>query len=891
MVQKLKEFAKNGQKDTDKLDLEAGFPVNLKPARQWFNFLFNELTRSINQIIDEDYIRHNELVDNLTTNDAKKPLSAKQGKILQDDKIGIGDYGLGVSKTLPNNMLFSDITEENSFWIKGSSPPADSPFPAASKVINIGNRVWNTQLGFASYDNRMAIRARLSSGGSFRPWREVAFIDSNITGNASTATKLATARTIQFQGAATGSVSYDGSANSSCVLTLANSGVVANTYGNNITVPVITVDAKGLLKVVANQPIRAATTTQTGIVQLQDTLASTSNTQALTANMGRQLQESKLNRSRSSNQSFDLASRTFDGMHTEYVWKGAPVNGIGGTLFFNYSQDWIGKLFYSITTNRMYAQALLAGKDTTPWRAIAYLDDTVDSAKKLQTARTVQFQGAATGAFSYDGSQNSTCVLTLANSGVVAGTYGNNVTIPAVNVDEKGLVKTVSTHAIRTATTGQTGLVQLHDSLSSTSTTLAATANAVKTLNDQKVGKITKLGGITKYRDIASFYQGTPTVTGALVIKPPAHLVKTANTMLRMAVEGYNYLTNTSWSANIAGYHYSPNSTWMNTSATLIGNAPFSDIRFARTIEGQLIIVLGDEKTRWAYPSIVIKELVASYTFVDSWADGWSIEIATELSSLIFHAPVEVQGTGLVESAKKLQTARTVQFSGAATGSFSYNGSANSSCVLSLANSGVVAGTYGNNVSVPVITTNEKGLLTVVANQAIRNATTAVTGLVQLNDTLTSDSKIQAATANAVKTLNDQKLGQTENAASASKLQVARNIGIRGAVHGDATFDGSGNIELFVGLTQGLQPNDVTAIRAANTTYINPFDVPMKVTIAARMWSYESARALVSGVLIGEMYADVGSGGSVTSSITFEVGPKREYRFDGKNIARWTEIV
>ena len=37
--------------------------------------------------VNENYIRRNELVDNLTTNDAKKPLSAKQGQILDESKL------------------------------------------------------------------------------------------------------------------------------------------------------------------------------------------------------------------------------------------------------------------------------------------------------------------------------------------------------------------------------------------------------------------------------------------------------------------------------------------------------------------------------------------------------------------------------------------------------------------------------------------------------------------------------------------------------------------------------------------------------------------------------------------------------------------------------------
>ena len=62
---------------------------------------------------------------------------------------------------------------------------------------------------------------------------------TSVTGNAGTATKLQTARTLSVSGDATGSASFDGSANAAIAVTLANSGVAAGTY------PKVTVDAKG----------------------------------------------------------------------------------------------------------------------------------------------------------------------------------------------------------------------------------------------------------------------------------------------------------------------------------------------------------------------------------------------------------------------------------------------------------------------------------------------------------------------------------------------------------------------------------------------------------------------------------------------------------------------
>jgi len=276
IIEKLKEFAKNGQKNTDELDLEAGFAVNKKPARQWFNWLFNALTLKINEIIDADYIQHDEIADNLTTNDAKKPLSAKQGKGLQDNKINIGKaFNDAYARTL-DFYLDRDLAGDHNFT-------SCADFPVGTRILlarnlnfadhpNIDDYVYietkktferpsnekpsKIQIAYGYTTGRMATRVFFT--GVYGPWNFLAFENSNITGNAATASKLANQRTVSFSGAATGSFPYDGSANSSAVLTLANSGVDASTYGSNLKIPVITVNAKGLITGVSEREVTKA---------------------------------------------------------------------------------------------------------------------------------------------------------------------------------------------------------------------------------------------------------------------------------------------------------------------------------------------------------------------------------------------------------------------------------------------------------------------------------------------------------------------------------------------------------------------------------------------------------------------------------------------------------
>ena len=63
------------------------------------------------------------------------------------------------------------------------------------------------------------------------------------------------------------------------------------------------------------------------------------------------------------------------------------------------------------------------------------IDGTAVAATQLETARTVSVSGAASGSATFDGTANADIAITLADSGVTAGSYST------VTVDEKGLVR------------------------------------------------------------------------------------------------------------------------------------------------------------------------------------------------------------------------------------------------------------------------------------------------------------------------------------------------------------------------------------------------------------------------------------------------------------------
>lgn len=52
-INKVLEFAKNGLKSLSGLNPDLGFPREEKPAREWFNYLFNLIFSILNELIDE----------------------------------------------------------------------------------------------------------------------------------------------------------------------------------------------------------------------------------------------------------------------------------------------------------------------------------------------------------------------------------------------------------------------------------------------------------------------------------------------------------------------------------------------------------------------------------------------------------------------------------------------------------------------------------------------------------------------------------------------------------------------------------------------------------------------------------------------------------------------
>jgi hypothetical protein len=101
-------------------------------------------------------------------------------------------------------------------------------------------------------------------------------IAGSITGNAATATALATGRTIGITGDLTyTSPSFTGSGNITAAAVLANSGVISGTYGSSTAIPSLTIDSKGRITSASTTSIIAGVNTVTSIAGISNAAGAT----------------------------------------------------------------------------------------------------------------------------------------------------------------------------------------------------------------------------------------------------------------------------------------------------------------------------------------------------------------------------------------------------------------------------------------------------------------------------------------------------------------------------------------------------------------------------------------------------------------------------------------
>jgi hypothetical protein len=310
--------------------------------------------------------------------------------------------------------------------------------------------------------------------------------------------------------------------------------------------------------------------------------------------------------------------------------------------------------------------------------------DTANKAYSLTTARTISITGdLAYTSPGFDGTQNVTADGTLSNTGVTAGTYGSSTQVGIVTVDAKGRITSAS--------------------------------NVNINFGDATVGRANSL---TNARDFS--------IAGD-VIAPAVSFNGTANVILNSTLKSQGIAPNV-YGSNITIPVLGINTAGIVTSVTTVGvNFGAATVAQAdKLTTPRNIAITGDLAWNVNFDGSqnVTADGTLSITGVTAGTYGSSTQVGivtVDAKGRITSASnVDIAfGAATVDKANRLTTPRNIAITGDLTWDVNFDGSQNVTATGTLANSGVVAGTYGSTTQVGVVTVDAKGRVTAASNVGI----------------------------------------------------------------------------------------------------------------------------------------------------------------------------
>jgi hypothetical protein len=326
-------------------------------------------------------------------------------------------------------------------------------------------------------------------------------ITGSVTGNADTATAWLNARSIDLTGDGTASVTgIDGTANKSAAFTLATVNSNVGQFGSATAIPIVTVNAKGLVTAITTASIATALSISGGtgsdtVSLLTDTLVFEGGTGVATT-----VTDNKVSFAigqpvaTTSNVTFNDITTTGTLYSNDITAANVTVDGNaiitgnltvqGTTTTVNSTTVSVGDKNLSLAKDATTAAEADGGGITVVGPAVAATltytaaDDrwnlnknlnvttvygnvvgNATSADKWSTARNLSLTGdAAATLSSVDGTADVSATITLATVNSTIGTYGSAVVVPTFTVNAKGLVTASSETAIPNASYSTKGL-------------------------------------------------------------------------------------------------------------------------------------------------------------------------------------------------------------------------------------------------------------------------------------------------------------------------------------------------------------------------------------------------------------------------------------------------
>ena len=557
---------------------------------------------------------------------------------------------------------------------------------AVNHVV-IGGKYFTDQITAATATNTASTLVKRDASGNF----VAGTITAALTGNATTATKWSTARNLSLTGDATATLTaVDGSAAVSAAITLATVNSNVGAFGSTTAVPIITVNAKGLITAVSTATISTA-------------LSIAGSTGTDTVNVG-------------------TDTLTFAG-----------GTGVTTTVTNNQVSIAIGQAVGTtdnVTFNNVTVNGALNSDDITAANISVAGNATITGNLTVQgTTTTINSTTLAVGDVNIVLAKDAIDATGANGAGITVNGPTTAATLTYTSVDDRwNFNKSLNVGTVYGALSGN----------ATTATTLQ-TARTINGVSFNGSANITIAASTTNALTIGTGLSGTSfngsaavtiAIDSTVALRADTHYIGTTAVTLNRA------------SANLALTGISSVTLPGATSGTVqiipTAVAGTGTVITLPAVTGT-VITTGDTGTvtntmlagSIANAKLANSSVTIGTTAIALGASSTTLAGLTSVSSTNFAGSL----TGNASSATVLATARAITATGDASWTVNFDGSAAVSAAITLATVNSNVGAFGSGTSVPTVTVNAKGLVTAVSTTAIPTATTAVNGLASFDST------------------------------------------------------------------------------------------------------------------------------------------------------------